>query len=256
MSNWPIPREGVLETAGANTALSTAIQVGTNTELIAATERDWSGFWLFSRTFSVDRGVRVSIGPAGSEAQLFNENFAAPGRRTGHAFTHYCPIAIPKGVRVAGSGNSIKMLLIGEGGGFNNLGGYTKGTVHRGSTQNRGVIVDAGSVIHTKGAYTEVATSISDEYKALLIIFDNLGNNTIQTTELLVDIAIGAAGSEIVVIANLAVSQEPTGDQIHPGSYTLPIVIPIGTRIAARAQANNITAGIARQTGVTVVGFS
>lgn len=59
----------------------------------------------------------------------------------------------------------------------------------------------------------------------------------------LLDIAVGPAGSEVVLIENLVTVGNGYGDAF-PGTWQLPVAIPAGARISARAQTPSGSQGI------------
>jgi hypothetical protein len=99
--------------------------------------------------------------------------------------------------------------------------------------------VAADAVAHTKGAYTELIASTSDDCTMLVVRLGNV-NETGVSTGVLVDIATGAAASESVVVANLnagfAANISGSGGFIG-GTYYIPLAVSGGTRISARCSA-------------------
>jgi hypothetical protein len=96
----------------------------------------------------------------------------------------------------------------------------------------------ADATSHTKGAYTELIASTSDDC-TMLVVTVGTTNSTGVSTGVLVDIATGAAASESVIVANLnagflnniasAANNAPT--------FYIPLAVASGTRISARCQA-------------------
>ncbi len=89
-------------------------------------------------------------------------------------------------------------------------------------------ITGAGSA-NTKGAWIQLtASTTADSCFMLVTIYFN--ETTSVTTEMVLDIGVGAGGSEQVVVANLFTIGR------YPRIYGFPISIPAGTRVAARSQ--------------------
>lgn len=251
MSNWPIPQEAIVETVGADTSTSKGTVLSTSyAELVAATVRDWSGFILYLSGSNQSAIANVAIGASGSE-QVIVESFHLPSRRANTLSPHYIPIAIPAGSRIACLGNLFAgdAAISGFSGGFNDLQGFSFGTSHS------SVSVDPGAVAHTKGAWVEIVASTTVEYKAVMLVLDNLADGTRAVTQALADLAIGASGSEQTIIDNFRVTSESGADLVEPGAYTFPIFIPAGSRIAVRAQSDSSVSGD-REFGLGLVGFS
>lgn len=96
------------------------------------------------------------------------------------------------------------------------------------------VNVAASSTIHTKGAWIELVASTSAAANWLQIVTNN--NSVGTDTSSLIDIGLGAAGSETVLISNATAGYTTTGAVNLLSSLLLPISIPAGSRIAARSQ--------------------
>lgn len=97
-----------------------------------------------------------------------------------------------------------------------------------------GTQITTGGTPHVKTGYTELIAATTYNTSKISI---SLGG-TLQSatrTDFLVDIAVGAAGSEVDIIKNILAGW---AGNLSAGSklITLPINIPAGSRIAARAQ--------------------
>lgn len=93
-----------------------------------------------------------------------------------------------------------------------------------------------GGAANTKGSYsTLIATATYDSYGFWLGIF-NSGASTLNTSQLL-DIALGAAASEVDIFSNYLTGQRPI-NSTSGGPYWLfvPLFIPAGARVSARLQ--------------------
>lgn len=90
-----------------------------------------------------------------------------------------------------------------------------------------------GAAINTKGAYTDIIASTTMAAGHLLVELQPSG---ITGGQALVDIAVGSAGSEDVIISNLGVN---TGSGFSVHSIIVPYSIPKGSTIRARYQRNN-----------------
>jgi hypothetical protein len=92
---------------------------------------------------------------------------------------------------------------------------------------------------NTKGAWTQLVASTSVDLAGLW--FSTLAFGSASTPRL-VDIGIGAAASEQVLVANLTSQQGGAGASTEGDSVFIPIAVPAGSRLSARYQATN-TAG-------------
>jgi hypothetical protein len=98
--------------------------------------------------------------------------------------------------------------------------------------------VPAGtSAAHTKGAWTELIASTSALTTALLVRVTGVANTATDTAGL-IDIGVGAAGSETAVIPNVAVGGASSAND--GGVYFMvPVKVASGSRISARYQSKN-----------------
>jgi len=87
----------------------------------------------------------------------------------------------------------------------------------------------ASASTHTKGTYSQLIASTSADATGLYI---GINNAAASGRSFLVDIAVGAAASEQIILANLLIDQPLRF--VH--SLQLPCLIPAGSRLAARCQ--------------------
>lgn len=103
-------------------------------------------------------------------------------------------------------------------------------------------VVSPSATANTKGSYVELDASTA--FHVCGIILEVYGGNGLTYTgaDVLLDIAVGAAASEVDVIQNLPV----TGLAQFAISYQsvwVPVEIPAGSRVSARCQASAGSAG-------------
>ncbi len=91
---------------------------------------------------------------------------------------------------------------------------------------------------HTKGTYSQLNASISADASGLYI---GINNAAASGRSFLVDIAVGAAASEQIILANLLIDQPLRF--VH--SLQFPCLIPAGSRLAARCQCSTGSSQIA-----------
>jgi hypothetical protein len=247
---------GVLDAIGAVTSQSrgTILNAGAAhtkglwSELIAVTARPYSGFILTAKPSGTDHyGFDLGFGAAGAEQVVLPDLMIGSTNGLAHA---WFPIAIPKGVRVAGrvqsqdGANSVTVNLTGIGvsplwprglsGAINY--GFNAGT-------SSGVQLDTGAVADTKGAWAEVTASTTRPAKALYVTINSGTVSAGVGADLLVDIGIGAAASEVVLIPNLYIRAFTNNRPWPPILGPFPVNIPVGTRLAARGQCSSTDAG-------------
>ncbi len=102
------------------------------------------------------------------------------------------------------------------------------------STSTFGTRATGSSTINTKGSWSQVTASLPhDAYGFWLTMAGTATSAT--STDMLMDIGIGAGGSEVVLVPNLLAGWLGTPTQ-GPRTLFIPIFIPKGTRVAIRNQ--------------------
>lgn len=99
-------------------------------------------------------------------------------------------------------------------------------------------VLTAHASAHTKGVYTELIASTAYDCDGLLC----MTCGSAASVGAMVDVAVGAAGSEIVIFPNFLVGS--TGRVVQ--WFHIPVSVPAGSRIAARCQ------GVTGGTAVTI----
>lgn len=91
---------------------------------------------------------------------------------------------------------------------------------------------------HTLGAYAQLTAATARDAYGVTVSISAIGTAASTNTRSLVNIAIGAAASEVVIIPNLICGQAGSWNSasIGPVMYYFPIFIPAGTRLAANFQ--------------------
>lgn len=233
---------GILVSGGA------ANVKGSYAELLASADVDYDAILLQAASeFDIDDYLLdIAVGAGGSEQIILADWLAGTSRASStSALCVTLPLKIDAGTRVSARCQcnrvSSSKLLIGLHlikGGFLAPSGFTSiDTMGADTTNTRGQIVDPGAVANTKGAYTEIIASTVNAYGALTINVSMDQNLTVASVGFLVDIAIGAAASEVVIVEDLTLISDAAADALQPGSiYMIPVSVPEGSRLAVRAQ--------------------
>jgi len=85
---------------------------------------------------------------------------------------------------------------------------------------------------NTKGTYVDLFNPLSFDARTLALQF----NNNHATRDVLLDISVGAPGSEVTYFEDLLFSMAPSGNILQ--SIVLPCYIKAGTRVRARIQSS------------------
>lgn len=256
---FPIELEACQGTdQGTDTAnsIGTALTGGTSntkgsyTQLIASSAVDacWIMVCLKETGNATNRcAVDIAIGAAGSEKVIIS-NVLVEGSTNGFNGTNCLfPCQIKAGSRISAraqnqsataDGPNVSVIL------FDGAMSHAEGTAGvddigfvSGSTA--GTLITASASANAKGSYAQLNASTSRDYLGFIIRISVATSGT-PADRALLDIAIGASGSEIVIVPNIPISCAAGGSSgiqsIFMGPFFVPI--PAGTRIAARIQAD------------------
>lgn len=253
MGDWSMLEGQLVDTVGevAATSYGTVITAhanantkGSYTQIVAATTYNADGLivCLSPVTAVIDFLTDIAIGASGSEQKICGDLHRGSIRLTSTMFL--IPIAIPAGTRIAArtqcsaGGYTVQVTISLISQGFLPSASLHRVTTYGANTADSGgVSVDPGGTAHTKGAYSQINGATSAPIRALLVAIGGQVNFTRATCGWLVDIAIGAASSERIIIPDLALVCDVGSDDVTPfvlGPFFIDI--PAGVRLAARAQ--------------------
>jgi len=258
MADWPI--SGGAETRAENfgadnsnsfglnvTASGTANTKGSYVELIASTGIDYNMVHLFVRNADVDDQMfDISIGSTGNEEVIISNIMLSSVGGTNRVGVQLdFPIYIPSGTRIscrcqAAVGSTIMNISgIGYSGGIGGTQGIAK-IVDYGTnlSDSGGTAVDAGATINTKGAWSQITSSTNEDLKEIIMMIGLGSNNAPTAAPFLVDIGIGAAASEEIIVPDVFLYSFTVNDTIGMSFVRIPMQIPSGTRIAIRMQSD------------------
>jgi hypothetical protein len=256
MADWPLKGDvsrlsahGHVHASTAGVTVSTTTQhvKGAWTEIISATPVAADGllFFDFNGSSANERLWDLAIGASGSE-KIVVPNLHCSGRESNIGDHAYLPVAIPAGSRIAarfqitGANITRDCAVVLFKGGFQTLSAYQRiEACGIDLTNSKGTVIDPGATEHTKGAWTQLIAATAFAYKALLVSIGHNNNITRSTYQWFLDIAIGGSGAEKILLPDVVltaaiVMDNPLPQKIGP----LPISIPAGSRLAARAQSN------------------
>ncbi len=191
----------------------------------------------------------IGIGGAGSEVVIVPNLLICFNANQFMADIYYIPITLPAGSRIAMRGQSLtanktpEFILHGFNYGFANRPAFHQAVSFGADTSDSGgTQVDPGGTANTKGAWAELTASLTIDAKSLLVMIGNRGNTIRNDENYLLDIGVGGAGSEVVVVPDLHFIGPGTGDQLHPRAHLVPCNIPAGSRVAARGRCTSTDA--------------
>lgn len=214
---------------------------GTWVELITATDGVATGILVQLRggsTIPADHLVDIGVGGAASEVVLIPDLVVSSSTDIG-VVDYFFPLLLPAGTRISArsqstTGSQVPLVGVCVFGG--NPARALTSVAAWGATaaDSGGVSVDPGAVANTKGAWTELSASIEGcDYLALG--FGNQLNNARAASNVIIDLGIGGAGSEVVVLPDVFLRFVTGADVPIPGSVYLPLSLPAGARLSARS---------------------
>ena len=217
---------------------------GAYSQLVASTASDtsWMTVCIYSGgTSAFTTAIDIAVGAAGSE-KVIAANLIDPTISVGASIVYSFPMQIPAGTRIAARSQgdtatqTTDVHIVLHDGSFTQMEGIA-GVDSIGflTASSKGTTIDPGGTANTKGAYSQLSASTAVDYMGLMIAIDPLGASPATAGTVLLDIAIGAAASEKIIIPDLFFFHGLT--VITPRVFG-PFFVPIsaGTRIAARAR--------------------
>jgi len=204
----------------------------------------------------------IGTGGAGVETAVISNCLANVVSSASNTFMFTFPVAISAGTRVSAryqcTSTTPKVYAVAYLGSTNSipLTGCTATTYGAATGDSGGTSIDAGGTANTKGSYTEIIASTTDDIDWLAINVQHANTSLTGFVSWFVDIATGGSGSESNVINNIFLQSSSSMSACIPNSYiVLPVTIASGTRIAARCQCigNNATD---RLLDVTLIGYN
>ena len=235
----------IAQNAGADTSVSEGTQVtsggsantkGSYVQLTSSTSYHAGGMIVVlggapsgSKSFLVD----IAVGGSGSEQVIIPNIFfwCANDSSIGHA---YIPIDVPAGSRISArsacdnASTYIRVNTVLVSGEFTKNSAVSYGVD---SANSRGTLVTGNNTSNTKGSWAQLVSATTQSHEWAIVCVRAQGNS-----QYLLDIGVGGAGSEQVLIPSLNVRDSSTGQaQI----FCCPVRIPEGSRVAARVAAAN-----------------
>ncbi len=246
----------------------TANTKGVYAQILASTPHDSSALIISmdKTTLSTEYAFDLAIGGSGSE-QVILSNMLVQSLDAPPYDTIYLPMTIPVSTRLSMRAQcttaslDVQFILIGlDGGQTSPMSPALYDTYGFVAASTHGTSVDPGATANTKGAWAQIAASTAADLCGLMIAVDGAGISSATanaTVEMLLDIGVGAAGSEQVIVSNLQLMQQQLSGGANSAwpsfSPLIPVQVPAGSRLAARCQSTSNTA-TQRTIGVVLYG--
>lgn len=224
---------------------------GSYTQLISSTVGDTAAIYVAMTNVSssgVAIAMDIAVGAAASE-QVIIPNILSSTNNS-FSFGMMFPVQIPSGTRISAriqattASDTIRASVtlfadaaIGRSGSVIDILGFTAATTI-------GTSVDPGGTANTKGAYSQIIASTAVDYSGFCFCLSTLSRTSAGTnSNMALDVAVGAGGSEIIIVPDYQFVTQGTGNAVIPiPSPWYEMEIKLGTRIAVRSQCSINTA--------------
>jgi hypothetical protein len=277
MTNLPWPGFGKLtQITAVDSGASAAKEViGTSTantksawiELRATLAEDYPGFIVTFVTPDTSSGylIDLALGDAGSEFVILENFFVDAWRRNRiRGSSIFVPMKLPAGARLAiryqqslSAATTWRVDVKGVSADTMSSIGQLRSGFSMGAdlSTSQGTIVDPGAVGNTKGAFAELIAATPSEAVGMFVCIGTWRDTLRVAGSCLIDIALGGAGSERIVVPDLQGTWDTANEDMSPAPFYVPISIPVGSRVSARAQCPN-TGYIHRVFTMVLVGMT
>lgn len=248
------------------TASATANAKGAWAPLIASTARPAN--WLLisvgaAASATADSLIDIGIGAASAEQVLIsNLLFTIVGSNRELVHTFLLPIAIPSSARIAARVQSSVVSHLVRVGARLFANGLSHGaplgrveTVGADTATSGGTLIDPGATANTKGAWAVLTSASAKSWKALYVAFGNRLKTTRGTQRWSVDIGISTGPEQVIVPDLFLGSSSANTALLAPPVGLIPVSVPAGARVSARAASTDATAGT-REIDVVVYGVN
>lgn len=209
---------------------------------------------------SVSYLIDIAIGAATSE-QIIVANYHVSYMNINDRYDDLFPINIPAGVRIAircqaTTGGAATLMTVQLFSATHANPGFARSVTYgAGIGDSGGTDVDAGAVLNTKGSYAEISAAMGMPTQYLVMCLDDRVNTAPAEITGDIDLAIGAATSEQIIVPDCTYYWDANGDFLTPRSCGFFIQIPEGVRLAAR-QACGTTDANDRIVSLLCIGFA
>lgn len=265
---------GRAETLGAT---YTAGSAATGTTITASATANAKGSWtslgtpsfqyeafdvVLAQTAASNKCIDIGINDGSGNWHVIVADLQFNGSKSADEMKAFClPVRLKSGQQVgmrmqASTGSHVVIATLhGYSRGDSGAPGYSRMVRLSVTTTSRGTAVDPGATASTKGAWAEITASTAQHYDAFFLIVGQNGDVTrTATATALMDIGLGAASSERVLLGNVFMRWTTTLDGPVTQMGPIPIQIPAGVRLAARGACTDATAGD-RTFDVAMYGF-
>lgn len=260
MSDWSFEESGKAGTALSNYTLTagTAMRAlaATHTKAGSLSRLDMlpdfgSELALFTLNLSAQSGNLMDIGMGTMPAHIIVENLLTVQFASSSLQNYLFPVAFPAGQTLYGRnqgptqgnlGPEVEVRVFSRGlASFPIAGSIVRSYGVVTSAATRGTAIDPGAVANVKSAWVQLGILTERGIYINAGCYSSAG--VADQPAWLLDIGIGPAGSEVVLLPNLPFSYQFNDRVVQHVHGPFPINLPTGTRLAARLQCDSGKAG-------------
>lgn len=195
--------------------------------------------------FALDVGINV-----GGNRFVIAEDLLFTARGADGGFAQYAlPLNVIGGAQLSAriasdtASSTVGTIFYGFSNGIAGMAGFSRCRALHTYTTRPGITIDPGATPNTKGSWTELISACPADVAALLLYVGG-EDATISANQNFIDLSIGAAASEQLILSNIVIPKSALHDYPPFSSFPIiPFFAPSGTRFSARTQSTTGTAG-------------
>lgn len=256
----------VYTSSGAPDAVTNGVGAhtkGSYTTILAATPADSSRLHLGvcrAETAAKRHMLDWAIGAAGAEVVVVANIPHDPGSNVSASLCLPYDVDVPSGTRLAcrcqgvdaGGDQQIHVWAMHEN---RALGGLSNPVTYGANTAtSKGTAVDPGAVADTKGAYAEITATTTAAHQAVHVYANKNSPTNNDPLRWRLDVAIGAAGVEVVAIPDISVACDAGESRAYPTESVFALSVNSGVRLASRVMCDVVSDANDRILSVVIVG--
>ncbi|HSF94781.1 MAG TPA: hypothetical protein VLA52_07120 [Thermohalobaculum sp.] len=239
----------------AITPSSTANTKGSWADIVAATARasDVLELELLSTAWQSDSLVDIATKDGASAEEIIINNLKVDRYQGQMLYRYRFPIRVRQGVALrarcqystgGATPNHYVAAKLGAGGpGAHHAGGFEVVDTYGANTADSGgTAIDPGGTANTKGSWVQLSGALPRPINHLVLSVGNGAVGRVNPVHWLLDIGVGAAASEVLVIPNIFLTSSHLEDLPIGSGLAFDCYIPAGSRLAARAQCSSTDA--------------
>lgn len=197
------------------------------------------------------KSIDVGVDDGAGNYHVIAEDISFPAQKYADIIMAYnIPVRVKPGRQVGvrcqatTASHTLNVALLGFSRSASGASGYSAMRRINAVTTSRGTTIDPGATALTKGAWTQLVAATAANYSALAGVVGQAGDTGRATAATaLFDVGLGSAGNEVPLVSDVFLRWSSTSDGPVLIFGPLPVQVPAGARLAARAACSDATAG-------------